>query len=129
MQVSESVQLVEDLVGHFPVLQDAYDSHIFNEGGVLPHVFFWDLTQEVIRAFISGGGEALDWKGVLDFLEERIGAGNQEVVEVIVTSFLSYMPYPTQSGYHLVDELGAVMSRRFRDLRGGGDSPPVLFIW
>jgi hypothetical protein len=77
--VSASVQLVEDLAGRFPELQDAYESHVFNEGGVLPHVYFWDVTQEVIRAFISGGCEALDWKGVLDFLEERMETGDQEV--------------------------------------------------
>lgn len=121
MLVTESVQLVEDLVGRFPVLQDLYDSHIFNEGGVLPHVFFWDLTQEVVQAFTSTESEMLDWRGVLDFLEERIAAGGPEVVEVIVTSFLSYLPYPTQPGYRLVDELGAVMSQRFRELRGVRD--------
>lgn len=117
MLISESVQLVEDLVDRFPELRDVYDSHVFNEGGVLPHVFFWDLTQEVIRAFISTGSETLDWRGVLDFLEERMAVGGPEVVEVIVTSFLSYMPYPAQPGHRLVGELGTVMSRRFEEIR------------
>ena len=94
MLVSESARLVDELAQRLPKLQDAYDSHVFNEGGVLPHVSFWDVTQEVVRSFISGGDEAL------------------------VTSFLHYLPYPTQPGYGLVDELGAVMSGRFRDLRG-----------
>jgi hypothetical protein len=82
----------------------------------LPHVFFWDFAR-IVQAFISGAA-ALDWKGALDYLEEQMTSGGPEVREVIVTSFLWYMPYPEQPGHGLAQELGPVMSGRLLEMRG-----------
>jgi hypothetical protein len=115
--VDESVELVENLVARFPVLRGNYDAHLFNEGTILPHVFFWDLTQEVVQVFILGDDATLDWRGVLDYLEEQVKSGNKDIFEVIVTSFLWYMPYPGKPGHGLVQELGPELSRRLLEQR------------
>lgn len=113
-------QLVEDLVVQFPMLEDSYSSHVFNEGGVLPHVFFWDVVQEVIDSFLSHAPNSLDWRSVLSFLEDRISRGDSEVNEVICTSFLWYMPNPGEAGYDLVAQMGPAMARKFLEIRPRG---------
>ncbi|SEE18977.1 hypothetical protein SAMN05428939_7661 [Streptomyces sp. TLI_105] len=64
MPVSGDVRLVEDLVARFPVFEDAYDAHVDNMDGVLPHVFFWDVTQDVVRSFVGQRPDATSWTGV-----------------------------------------------------------------
>ncbi|WP_416959676.1 hypothetical protein [Streptomyces sp. Agncl-13] len=116
------MRLVEDLVARFPVLEDAYESHVFNEGEVLPHVFFWEVTQEVVNSFVSRDShvsrdsDALDWRSVLAFLEEQLGRGILEVTEVIVTSFLWYLPNPGDPGYEISAHLGPAMTRKFQEI-------------
>ncbi|WP_406169965.1 hypothetical protein OIE52_37410 [Streptomyces canus] len=114
-------QLVIDLVGHVPELEDLYETHVFNENGeVLPHVFFWDVTQEVMDSFLAPHGGTLDWRKVLDFLEDRMKSGVPEVDEIIVTSFLNYLPYPRSPGHEITKSLGPVMSQRFTRIRPAG---------
>jgi hypothetical protein len=109
--------LVEDLVARFPVLEDSYSAHVFNEDGVLPHVFFWDVTQDVVDSFVGQDLDALDWRSVLAFLEEQLCRGIPEVSEVICTSFLGYLPHPGDPGYEIVTHLGPTMIRSFQKIR------------
>ncbi|MFD3525305.1 hypothetical protein [Streptomyces sp. NPDC058653] len=118
--MSADVQLVEDLVARFPALEDPYSAHIFNEEGVLPHVFFWDVTQELVRSFVERGSDALDWRSVLAFLEEQLSRGIPEVSEVIGTSFLWYLPNPGDPGHEIINYLGPAMTRGFREIRPRG---------
>jgi hypothetical protein len=118
--VNGDVQLVEDLVAKFPDLEDSYNSHVFNEGEVLPHVFFWDVTQDVINSFASRSGGPLDWQSILDFLEDWLRRGIPEASELICTSFLCYLPHPGSPGCEIVNHLGPVMARSFREVRPYG---------
>ncbi|WP_030747036.1 hypothetical protein [Streptomyces griseus] len=113
------VQLVHDLLLHVPAFRGAYESHVFRQGGVLPHVFFWDVVQGTVRSFLADGA-APDWRRTLDFLEERSSRGDSAVDEVIVTSFLGDLPSPQEPGHGIVRQLGPVMSAKFLRIRPGG---------
>ncbi|MET9951040.1 hypothetical protein ABZ135_05745 [Streptomyces sp. NPDC006339] len=115
-----SVQLVSDLVARIPAFRDAYESHVFTQGGVLPHVFFWDVVQGTVRAFLEEEGSTVDWRRTLDFLEEQSRRGDVGVDEVIVTSFLGDLPRPHEPGYGIVRQLGPVMTARFLRMRPRG---------
>ncbi|MFJ9557303.1 hypothetical protein ACIRPH_26135 [Nocardiopsis sp. NPDC101807] len=116
----ESQKLVTDLVAAVPWFAEDYECHVENEGGSLPHVFFWDVTQEVVASFLSDGSHGLDWEGVLGFLEAQSARGVPEADVVIGTSFLYSLPWPEQPGYALVGHLGPVMAESFRQIRPAG---------
>ncbi|MFE6226531.1 MULTISPECIES: hypothetical protein [unclassified Streptomyces] len=113
------MQLVHDLLAHVPAFRGAYESHVFRQGGVLPHVFFWDVVQGTVRSFLAEDGEP-DWRRTLDFLEEQIRRGDSAVDEVIVTSFLGDLPSPQEPGHGIVGQLGPVMAARFGRMRPRG---------
>ncbi|MGW0120139.1 hypothetical protein [Streptomyces sp. NPDC003327] len=121
-----SVQLVSDLVARVPAFREAYESHVFRQGGVQPHVFFWDVVQNTVRSFVSEAGEpagpgavrgAADWRLTLDFLEEQSRRGILGIDEVIVTSFLGDLPSPHEPGHGIVQQLGPVLSAKFVRIR------------
>ncbi|MFF2775779.1 hypothetical protein ACFVU3_12790 [Streptomyces sp. NPDC058052] len=117
------VQLVHDLVVRVPAFRGAYESHVFRQGGVLPHVFFWDVVQGTVRSFLAladAGEPEPDWRRTLDFLEEQCGRGDTVVDEVIVTSFLGDLPSPHEPGHGIVRQLGPVMAARFVRMRPRG---------
>ncbi|MFI8961115.1 hypothetical protein ACIGO8_03285 [Streptomyces sp. NPDC053493] len=118
--LAPSVQLVSDLVARVPDFRAAYDAHVFSQGRVLPHVFFWDVVQDTVRSFLGEEGRAVDWRRTLDFLEEQSGRGVVGVDEVIVTSFLGDLPHPHEPGYGIVAQLGPVLAARFGRIRPGG---------
>ncbi|MFJ9812014.1 hypothetical protein ACIRTB_27705 [Streptomyces sp. NPDC101158] len=115
-----SVQLVSDLVARVPAFRDAYDTHVFHQGGVLPHVFFWNVVQGTVGSFLGEDGNGVDWRCTLDFLEEQSRRGVLGVDEVIVTSFLGDLPGPHEPGYEIVGQLGPVLAARFLRIRPGG---------
>ncbi|WP_406474173.1 hypothetical protein [Streptomyces sp. NBC_01615] len=118
--MSGDVKLVEDLVARFPILEDSYSAHVFNEDGVLPHVFFWDFLQDVVNSFVLQDPDAVDWRSVLVFLEDQLRKGIPEVNEVICTSFLWYLPHCGDPGYGLVAHLGPAMACKFQEIRPRG---------
>ncbi|MEU8519628.1 hypothetical protein [Streptomyces sp. NBC_01216] len=116
----EGVRLVGELVARVPAFQEVYDTHVLSEGGVLPHVFFWDVVQGTVRSFLGEDPQAADWRRTLDFLEEQSTRGVLGVDEVIVTSFLNDLPYPHEPGHGIVEQLGPVMAAKFGRIRPGG---------
>ncbi|MFD5935692.1 hypothetical protein [Streptomyces sp. NPDC060333] len=115
----DDVQLVIDLVARFPILEDSYEVHVFNEDGILPHVFFWDVTQDVVSSYISQDPDSLDWRSVLSFLEDRMRGGIPEESDVICTSFLWYLPHRGDPGYGIISQMGPLMTSGFRRIRPG----------
>ncbi|MEW1862547.1 hypothetical protein OG896_36140 [Streptomyces sp. NBC_00669] len=116
--MEQDVQLVRDLVAASPGFEGLFESHVFNQDGVLSHVFFWDVVQETVASFL--GGDGTDWRVTLRFLEEQLRRDVPEVSAVIVTSFLFSLPWPDQPGYGLVDHLGPAMSAQFALIRPSG---------
>ncbi|MER5311448.1 hypothetical protein ABT034_27075 [Streptomyces sp. NPDC002773] len=125
-----SVQLVSDLVCRIPEFRDVYENHVLHQGGVQPHVFFWDVVQNTVRSFlgeapveapVEAPGEApapaADWRRTLAFLEEQSCRGVLGIDEVIVTSFLGDLPSPQEPGHAIVHQLGPVMAARFVRIR------------
>ncbi|KOG21535.1 MULTISPECIES: hypothetical protein [Streptomyces] len=113
-----SVQLVSDLVTRIPEFRDVYETHVFHQGGVLPHVFFWDVVQDTVRSFLGEApATAVDWRRTLDFLEEQSCRGVVGIDEVIITSFLGDLPSPQEPGHAIVEQLGPVMAAKFVRIR------------
>jgi hypothetical protein len=118
LRMTPDVQLVEELVMRLPAFEDLYESHVFNEDGVLPHVFFWDVTQETVASFL-GDEDAPDWRATVAFLEEQFGAAEPKAREVVVTSFLDSLPFPGQPGSDLTRYLGPQLTSKLAELRPG----------
>lgn len=122
--MTPDVRLVKDLVAAIPAFEDLYATHVFNQGGVLPHVFFWDVTQETVQAYLALDADAdapgPDWRRTLRFLEEQCARGVAGIDEVVVTSFLEYLPFPGKPGHGIVGELGPVMAAKFAGVRPAG---------
>ncbi|WP_328942796.1 hypothetical protein OG259_15455 [Streptomyces sp. NBC_00250] len=112
-----SVRLVSDLVTRIPEFRDVYENHVFHQGGVQPHVFFWDVVQDTVRSFLGEAPCAADWRRTLAFLEEQSCRGVLGIDEVIVTSFLGDLPSPQEPGHAIVHQLGPVMAARFVRIR------------
>lgn len=131
-QPHPAVRLVHDLVAAIPAFEDLYATHVFNQDGVLPHVFFWDVTQETVRSYLGpvlgadadsdsdADTEVPDWRCTLRFLEEQCARGLPGIDEVVVTSFLEYLPFPGKPGHAIVGELGPVLAARFARVRPAG---------
>ncbi|MFF1926338.1 hypothetical protein ACFVW8_37960 [Streptomyces sp. NPDC058221] len=115
-----AVRLVDDLVARVPWFRDLYASHVFNEDTVLPHVFFWDVAQETVRSYLGADADAPDWRRTLEFLEEQTARGTPGIDEVVVTSFLEYLPFPGNPGHAIVKELGPVLAAKFARVRPAG---------
>ncbi|MFK0210277.1 hypothetical protein [Streptomyces sp. NPDC090298] len=124
--LTSSVQLVSDLVTRIPEFRGVYETHVFHQGGVLPHVFFWDVVQDTVRSFLGEASEASeaseapgvpDWRSTLAFLEEQSARGVLGIDEVIVTSFLGDLPSPQEPGHAIVEQLGPVMAAKFVRIR------------
>ncbi|MFD0857230.1 hypothetical protein ACFQ07_33815 [Actinomadura adrarensis] len=120
MYVSSDIKLVQDMVARFPSFQDLYECHIENNGEILSHVIFWDIVQDVIKAYLEQGESVLDWQAVLDFLEGEMQIGDSGVRSVIVTSFLEALPFPGAPGHEIVEHLGSLMSEKFHEIRPSG---------
>ncbi|MFE0699582.1 hypothetical protein [Streptomyces sp. NPDC058872] len=112
-----SVQLVSDLITRIPEFRGAYETHVFRQGDVLPHVFFWDVVQDTVRSFLGEAPGAADWRRTLAFLEEQSARGVLDIDEVIVTSFLGDLPSPHEPGHAIVHQLGPVMAAKFVRIR------------
>ncbi|MFG2596844.1 hypothetical protein [Streptomyces sp. NPDC048462] len=131
---AEGVRLVTDLVERVPGFRDPYEAHVFNEDTVLPHVFFWDVTRETVRSYLGaeadvdgdrdadgdGAVGAPDWRRTLGFLEEQFTRGIAGIDEVVVTSFLGYLPFPGSPGHGLTKELGPALAAGFARIRPAG---------
>jgi hypothetical protein len=93
-----------------------------NNGGPLPHVFFLDVTMAVMHAY--NGTDAcyadLDWRGLIQYLEEIYLTAPLDVKKVIVTSFLLNLPWPAERGYAIVAELDPALAEEFRQVRPAG---------
>jgi hypothetical protein len=118
--MARDVQLVADFIAAVPGFEDIYTSHLDDNEVVLPHVIFWDITQEIVASFLREDSDPPTWRDALEFLEERFTLNVPEMNKVIVTSFLGLLPYPGQPGYDIINRLGPTLKRRFDLIRPRG---------
>ncbi|MGX7674235.1 DUF7674 family protein [Plantactinospora sp. DSM 117369] len=115
-----------DLVENFPSLGENLDFYYHDPEEFLAHVFFGvEVTRKVVAAYVANpgdgaGGDQLDWRGVLNFLNECLRSGDEAVRTVIGTSFLFQLPLPSQEGYAIVEQLDDELVRLFKVARPNG---------
>jgi len=85
--MTNPVSFVEELLCVVPELQLAYTAHLNANGTLLPHVLIGDVTRFVI-AEASKPSESTTLARLLDFLEEGLATGREDVKELIVVSFV-----------------------------------------
>jgi hypothetical protein len=115
----DDIALVKELVAAVPDFEDLYEADEFNNGGVLPHVFFWDMTQDVLESYREDPSPDALWRRTIAFLESRLGQ-SAKADTVIGTSFLYSLPWPGTPGYGIVEELGPKLRYMFSQVRAGG---------
>ncbi|MBU3060076.1 hypothetical protein KO481_00845 [Nocardia sp. NEAU-G5] len=115
------VRLIEEMARRFPGVAESYACHLYNNlGELLPHVFLWDLIDEIVQSMINDDGSLAAWMPVLDFLEVRSTNGDLEDNIVIGDSFLWSLPAPGSRGYAIVALLGPSLAARFAQVRPHG---------
>ncbi len=118
--MSPDVELVGELITRFPSLAELCEDNTPGREAPSPLTTFWDITQEVVAAFLAGEDAELDWKAVLAFLEEQAAHEVPEIDKVLATAFLWYLPWPGQPGYELTTLLGPILTARFARIRPAG---------
>jgi hypothetical protein len=121
--VSAVEEFIEALVTRFPAFRPWYEEHLRDLGELLPHVVFGigaGLTDQIVDAYRRGEDAALDWRGVLEFLDAHFDCGDQRIDEVLVTDFLLGLPGPGRPGHELIGELPERLRRRFDLIRPSG---------
>jgi hypothetical protein len=113
---SSSVALVERLVARVPALRPVRDEHVADNGMLLPHVCFGDVTRWVVADF-EGGGEG--WREVLAFLEDAYPSEGYDAQAVIEQSLIENLPYPGQEGYGIERHLGPRLRAIYDEQRPG----------
>lgn len=119
-------RLALDLVESFPDLGKNLDFYYDTAEEFLAHVFFAvEVTRRVVAVYVAdhgdgADGERLDWRAVLDFLNERLRSGDEAAKTVIGTSFLYQLPWPEQEGHGIVEELDDELARLFEVARPNG---------
>ena len=113
-------ELVTDLVAQVPGFEEVYETHLDDNGSVLPHVIFWDITQEIVTSYLRDEPDPAKWRAALDFLERRFLRDITEVNQVIVTSFLDSLPFAGEPGHGIVDQLGPALTKRYQLIRPHG---------
>ncbi|WP_433327508.1 DUF7674 family protein [Spirillospora sp. CA-294931] len=117
MLIDSEAEFVRRLLVAFPELDDLYETHVFNNDGLLAHVFFWDVTQEVVQGFLGKESDVPSWRRFLSFLEEAYPGADTPVKNLIGTSFLYNLPWPGQEGAEIADALGPVLSEVYTRVR------------
>jgi hypothetical protein len=85
---SETVQLARHLAETVPALKDLLTEHLDdNDGDLLPHVYFGDLTRWV-SAELSTDPDSPAVRKVLAELDDAAANGSDDVVELVTVSFL-----------------------------------------
>jgi len=91
------------------------DEHVEANDGILPHVFFYDVTQYV-RALTTSAGlgskqAEQELRAILDLFEEQFTNGSEDVQELISVSFLENIPPAGEEGAELRDLVGPNLKR------------------
>jgi hypothetical protein len=105
-----------------PSIDDAITS---DEGEVLPHVIFGDLTRFVLSARARGDDELVARS--LSFLEEAIRDGDGMVVNLVQVSFVENVgPFVGEAAAFVAEWPSALRheAERQRDWRQGDPGPP-----
>lgn len=108
---------VAELVAEHDGLEPLLEEHKEDNGEVLPHVFFGDLTQWVVDQHLSADADPTELVPLLTHLERGMADGTDEVKELIAVSFVENLPYPDEDGADIVDRLGPALTAELETQR------------
>jgi hypothetical protein len=97
--MSETKRLCEQLASQFRGVGALLEEHLADNGELLPHVFFGDLTR-----YVLAGGE--DKVVVVQHLEDAMYSGVPSVQELIAVSFVENIETQDELAQVLVDVNG-----------------------
>jgi hypothetical protein len=76
------------LLDNVPELKPMYDGHIYDNGELLPHVFFGEVTRYVVQHVRVGEtGRSQPVGRILAFLEESMSSCDGQIRELVSASF------------------------------------------
>ena len=78
--------IVTDLVEKFPEIDSIYELHKSDNGVVLQHVFFGELTRFIIASYRKNNLDLVD--NILEILDMYLQLGDDKITNLIVASFL-----------------------------------------
>ena len=112
-----TVAFVGSLVYQFPPLLGLLQEHLDDqEGEVLPHLFVADLERWIEAEVLRHDGQPSELATkIIDFLETAVQR-DDEVAELIHTSFLEHVPRPGQPGAEIRTNLGPALTERLRQI-------------
>ncbi len=118
---SPTEEFVYALAKRFTDLAPILKDHAEFYGEVLPHIFFYDLTQWLLSLLESGAGtDARERRqrlqDVLDTLEKTFANGNDQVKELISVSFLENLPNAGEDGSEIRLMLGPALTEELRKI-------------
>ncbi|HSR68677.1 MAG TPA: hypothetical protein VLU25_12130 [Acidobacteriota bacterium] len=115
---AETVAFVGALVYRFPALLPVLEEHLQDQDGeVLSHVFFGDLTRWIVGRLETAGRKDRILREILDFMEHAFGRGEGEVQELIAVSFLENLPSPGEPGSEIRSLLGPLLQEQLKRMR------------
>lgn len=84
-----TIACVNTLLDKVPELRPVYDEHIHDNGELLPHMFFGDVTRYAVQQVRWGEmGPAKPVERILQVLDQSMGSGDEQVKELIAVSFI-----------------------------------------
>jgi hypothetical protein len=104
-----NTSFIEELLQKVPPLKNIYDEHLNENDTLLPHVFMGDVTRFVI-AEAANPKRQETITSLLEYLEEGIQTGSDEVRELILVSFVENLTGETK----MLQLLKALMGQTLR---------------
>jgi hypothetical protein len=105
---AQDVALVGLLVDRCPSLLPVLQQHV-DDFGLLPHVFFGDVTRWVVGRYITQPSDP-ELEAALELLEQEFARAE----ELICASFLGNLPGKTDAGAGIRDCLGEELTKHLR---------------
>lgn len=108
--------LIERIIHAVPELASVAAEHTNENGVILSHVFFGDLTRWVVQDLVEAGSRR---RVVLDILEDEfVHNYEKKSGELISVSFLENLPSPPEEHGEIAYELGSRMRTALERMRG-----------
>lgn len=112
---------VRGLLVQAPELQPLFNEHIEDNDELLPHVFMGDVTRFVVALSANSSSDDISSLAsrqtlikILDFLEEGMQAGDDNVRELISASFLENLDQSDENYQSLKSHFGRSLLEQLR---------------
>jgi hypothetical protein len=103
--------LIERLLAAVPELRPIYDEHVSDNDGLLPHVFFGDVTR-----FAIGNAGTPTIANLLRVLDEALSDADDEVREVVSVSFVENLADEKAALKLMKPKMGLNLRRAFASM-------------